>query len=523
MAFRGERFVLDLDDEEPAGSQDFAPPVFDLIGEVKERAPSDVNPAKAPAPPEPTSTSTGFPGPKKRTRPSAFKQQRGGKDVAATQIATPPRPSDNNGTTTKTEAQKFSIAQEEKMRIDEENKQRLAAMSPEEVEQEKAELMSEMPSSLLERFLRRANIDDDHEQQASAAFSVPDSYPEEPPKKSTKPAKSVAFDLPPEEPPKQSPQPAEAPAPPPQKQPSPPPPQAPTFSPSNDDLPPPHPPADLHPASEPPKGPIHFPTPPPNRQSPMPNLDPSSPSFLSDLQTHYFPNTPHDASTLSWFQDPSTDEPPEDENDGNGNDNDDPENPLPPQPKTSPYDPNSTSTSLPPSSIRFTLKGTILSPKTSLSLPTTLGLHHHGSEPQAAGYTIPELAILSRSTYPAQRCIAWQVLGRIIFRLGKGEFGERGGTLADGLWDVVEGEKVVNGMLREAGDSSWLKKEKKRSDAGDVEGEGEGETAADTNAGAGSVGRHASAKAWALEALWLWRLGGGGDRGLVKEGTLRSS
>jgi hypothetical protein len=232
----------------------------------------------------------------------------------------------------------------------------------------------------------------------------------------------------------------------------------------------------------------------------MPNLDPTSPSFLSDLQTYYFPNTSHDPSTLSWFQQPSTDHDPDS----------DPENPLPP-PATSPYNPNSNSTSLPPSSLRFTLTGTLLSPRIALSLPTTLGLHHHGSDPQAAGYTIPELAILSRSTYPAQRCIAWQVLGRVMFRLGKGEFGERGSGLVDGLWDVIEGEKVVAGMLREGNGGS----------AGSTENGTEKEASANGNAG--GVGRHASAKAWALEGIWLWRLGGGGDRGLVKEGVLRSS
>ncbi|KAK5144322.1 hypothetical protein LTR04_001612, partial [Oleoguttula sp. CCFEE 6159] len=86
------------------------------------------------------------------------------------------------------------------------------------------------------------------------------------------------------------------------------------------------------------------------------------------------------------------------------------------------------------------------------------------------------------------RCIAFQTLGRILYRLGKGEFGDSGdegegrvgvedtmGELARGLWRCVEHEKVVDVLVAEA----------------------EG------------AGRHLSAKAYATEALWLWRLGGG--------------
>jgi RNA polymerase II-associated protein 1 len=121
-------------------------------------------------------------------------------------------------------------------------------------------------------------------------------------------------------------------------------------------------------------------------------------------------------------------------------------------------------------------------------------------DPEAAGYTIPELAMLSRSTVPAQRCIAWQVLGRILFRLGKGEFGERGSTLVEGLWRNVEREGVVARMLAEAnGEKS------EQSQAGGLAGTEKS-----------GLGRHASAKAWATEGVWLWRFGGG-DRGISSE------
>lgn len=222
----------------------------------------------------------------------------------------------------------------------------------------------------------------------------------------------------------------------------------------------------------------------------MPSLDPSSPNFLSDLQSHYFPDTPHDPSALSWLQ-------PDDDSDN---------------PNPSPYSPGSTATAMPASAIRFSLKGTILSPSTALKLPTTLGLHHHGNDPQAAGYTIPELSILSRSTVPAQRCIAWQVLGRILFRLGRGDFGEKGSDLVEGLWAVIEKEGVVARMLDEAGAGDELMN---GADTGNNDDEYK---EAARKAG---IGRHASARAWATEGIWLWRMGGGTDRGIAprkKEG-----
>jgi len=80
--------------------------------------------------------------------------------------------------------------------------------------------------------------------------------------------------------------------------------------------------------------------------------------------------------------------------------------------------------------------------------------------------------------------MAYQILGRIIYRLGRGDFGSRGSELEEALWSVVEREKSIEVMMSEA------------------------------NRHAG----HASAKAYAIEALWLWKKGGGGDRGVLKPG-----
>lgn len=100
--------------------------------------------------------------------------------------------------------------------------------------------------------------------------------------------------------------------------------------------------------------------------------------------------------------------------------------------------------------------------------------------PEAAGYTIPELAHLSRSAFPAQRAIAYQTVGRILYRLGRGDFGQEGTEgeeLYRGLWKCVEEGRVLDTLIAEAGME-----------------EGKG---------------HRTCKILAMEAVWLWRKGGG--------------
>lgn len=126
-----------------------------------------------------------------------------------------------------------------------------------------------------------------------------------------------------------------------------------------------------------------------------------------------------------------------------------------------------------PSALRFDFRGEILPPRKARELPTHLGLHHHAEAPNAAGYTIPELARLARSTFPTQRCMAMQVLGRILYRLGMGSYKVQ--EITNGLWRCVEEGRVVEG-LEEA---------------------------------AAAKGGHMSVKAYATEALWLWQKGGG--------------
>lgn len=144
---------------------------------------------------------------------------------------------------------------------------------------------------------------------------------------------------------------------------------------------------------------------------------------------------------------------------------------------------NPASDSYSPSALRFSFRGTLIPPTEALKIAVTKGLHHHGEDAGSAGYTIPELTLLARSTLPNQRSVAYQVLGRMLYRLGRGDLGPRGSELQEGLWGLIEHEKPIELMMREANRASG----------------------------------HVTAKSYATEALWLWRKGGGGDRGILKE------
>jgi hypothetical protein len=208
------------------------------------------------------------------------------------------------------------------------------------------------------------------------------------------------------------------------------------------------------------EGSIHFPVPPA-----APELDPSSSTFLNDLHQKYYPNLAHDPSKLAWMA-PATDE------------------------ENASYDPERAS--LDPKDIRFDFKGKIIPPSKSAQIPTDVGLHHHGDAPSAAGYTIAELGLLARSAFPAQRSIAIQTAGRVLYRLGKGEFGDENhinvagaegerAMLAKGLWEAVMGNRVIDTITAEA----------------------------DREQG------HQTSISLAQEAVWNWRKGGGRQRKAV--------
>ena len=428
---RGQRFELNLDDEDDASAE--TPPTLAgaFVGDILERK---SNTAAAPKPPTLKSKS-GFPEHPKRKVESRFKKINASKqsesmpgDASSIQLLqssdAPPQRVESGKAKTWEE--------EEKERIDLENRQKLAQMSPAEIEAERQELMDSLSPALLQRLLQRSNIESGSGETDLSKRSTASEIELSRPKKDK--LKTVSFAEPESD-------------------------ERVTLQPAageleNDSL-------EVPVAEEPlPHSSVHFPRPPQ-----PPDLDPSSDTFLQDLHEKYFPSLPSDPDKLEWMHHSAS----------NAKDT---------------YSPSATALS--PKDLRFNFKGELIPPKTASEIPVTAGLHHHGDAPEAAGYTIAELVHLAHSSFAPQRCIAFQTLGRILYRLGKGEFGDSGepgagtvgaedtfGELARGLWQEVEREQVIQTLV------------------GESEGKGV------------DGGRHVSARAYATEAVWLWRKGGG--------------
>lgn len=419
------------------------------IFDVKERPTGEAKPPSFPAPP--SSTVGGFPAPKKRT--SAFKQRR--QAQSGTETPNLVRLDGDRPAQRSTQATEDPEAAERR-RIDEENRARLASMSLEEIMEAQKELFSGLDPTVLQMLLRRANLDD--KPNGPDMFDTPSASAETAPK--NEPPEIKVQDT------SKEPEPLAASKPDATKSEPKKPKKTVTF---DEDAAPPTPPPDLFPISSPPPKPTadthkhqhadsstHFPA----ATQPL-DLDPSDPDFLEKLRKKFFPSTPADPSKLAWMA------------------------PLPTENSTadreSPYYPGQDSFVV--SALRFDFRGVLLPPRTSREIPVTKGLHHHGEAPEAAGYTIRELARLARSAVPAQRCIAYQTLGRILYRLGRGEWGVGAGgrdgdedDLAFSLWRLIREGKVLESLEEEASKE-------------------EGTT-------------HYSARAYAVEALWLYEKGG---------------
>ncbi|KAM3554769.1 hypothetical protein MY1884_005944 [Beauveria asiatica] len=394
-----------------------------LIGDIVER---DITEIKKPAFPNAPPTTTGFPQHKKRWQSSSFKQQRA-KAAAASTAEASKNDDAKSGSKSAVEDDHQNFEEAEKKQIDRENRSRLDAMTPQEIAQAQQDLMNGLNPSLVQRLLQRARID---EPTGPSPFDPPCSEkPTTAPSTKTeaensadaqgsKPAvakKSVSFQDVPED--------------------------------FDEDRAPAQIPEDLMAATDLRNESTHFPGPPK-----VADLDPSDPNFLENLHKKYFPDLPADPSKLAWMA------------------------PIPTEgsvaDKESTYYPHA---EIPVSALRFDFRGRFLSPRVSRSIPSSKGLHHHGEAPEAAGYTVSELARLARSAVPAQRCIAFQTLGRILFRLGKGEWGKSiDDPIAMGVWKAAKDGRVLDTL----------------------------------NQAAMVEGGHRGSRAYAMEALWLFEKGG---------------
>ncbi|XP_020569360.1 RNA polymerase II-associated protein 1 isoform X1 [Oryzias latipes] len=84
---------------------------------------------------------------------------------------------------------------------------------------------------------------------------------------------------------------------------------------------------------------------------------------------------------------------------------------------------------------RFDFAGTLMPP--TEDLPTHLGLHHHGEEPERAGYSLQELFLLSRSQLIQQRSLALNTLANILSKARAGEYASAlRGTVTSTLLDA---------------------------------------------------------------------------------------
>ncbi|KAI1186783.1 RPAP1-like protein [Nemania serpens] len=435
--------------------------------------------ARAPSYPQIKSSTSGFPEHKKRNKVSAFRQKRQGilqpddqKPKVFLSSSNQPLASTNHGARPASASQ--TPKANEQANIDRENSQRLASMSPQEIEQARQELFNGLDPSILEMLLKRANLDEaagtspfDQPQPTSNGGALSDGQADTTPEIRIEDTsiKTTSAALPNKAPTTSTPtttntgstsrppkphvsEEADESDPSPKR----------TTNPENqnenfadDDSAPAIPPKEhiIDPSSPELAG-AHWP------RAPQPaDLDPSDPNFLQNLHEKYFPSLPADPSKLAWMAPVPT--------------------PHSPADRDSPYYPGQDS--LPVSALRFDFRGALLPPRVSRAVPVSKGLHHHGEAPEAAGYTVRELARLARSAVPGQRCVAYQTLGRILYRLGNGEWG---GVARDdmsvGIWREVEEGAVLRSLHDEIGT-----------------GEGRG---------------HRSAKAFATDAIWLFEKGG---------------
>ena len=210
-----------------------------------------------------------------------------------------------------------------------------------------------------------------------------------------------------------------------------------------------------------------------NSQNDDTPLDINDPEFNEKLHEKYFPNLPKDIEKLKWMTTVESE-------------------PI-----------NKIIDSV--ADIRFDFNGNLVPPTREINSTTISGLHHHSQDPQLAGYTLLELDHLSRSTYPSQRSIAIQTLGRILYKLGQKTYYQLIPEIDSETYKEDGSiENVMNkiysmfwDMLIELGTIKWLEF-----------------TSIEKNT------KNISVRNYAIDALWLWKQGGGDFR---KDGKNKSN
>lgn len=215
---------------------------------------------------------------------------------------------------------------------------------------------------------------------------------------------------------------------------------------------------------------VHFPQP----TTPDVDLDMNDPEFYTKLHEKYYPDLPKETDKLSWMT-----------------------TPMPKQVET-------TYESI--SDMRFDFQGNLVPLENDggsverSEIPTYKGLHHHSDNPHLAGYTLPELVHLSRSFVPGQRCLSIQILGRILHKLGKHAYDFMGvpeddtdsygsiRSMKDAfelmMWDLINQLRIIDSITDAANEQRT---------------------------------KNLSVRSYAIEALWLWKQGGGRPEGDAEE------
>lgn len=211
---------------------------------------------------------------------------------------------------------------------------------------------------------------------------------------------------------------------------------------------------------------VHFPKPKTTVKDDK-DLDINDPTFYDKLHDKYYPDLPKETSKLAWMTEP-----------------------LPVQ-KSNTYESIS--------DMRFDFYGNLIeldSDSNTPEVPTHLGLHHHSDNPHLPGYTLAELVHLSRSMVLGQRCLSIQMLGRILHKLGLHKynilpipdnnsdedkaFNENVKQIIEHfeklMWDLIDQLRIIE-SITEASDETKTK--------------------------------NLSVRNYAIEALWLWKQGGG--------------